>query len=759
MPNATGAVRTSLVSTVASGNYNITFSPGTPLAPSTQQPTRGWDFPVNVNATVRPRAYEPFGFPHLRAFSNVELVRLAIETRKDQIERQNWAIKPRDNKKGTDSRIDALTKFWAKPDGVKPFATFIRAMVEDLLAIDAPAAELRRTRGGKLIAIEYIPGDTIAVKVDDTGRIPRDPNAIAYQQVIKGTVWNDLRNRDILYVPRNIRPGHVYGHGPVEQIVVTINTIMRRQAAQLAHFTASNIPSGLLNAPEGWNLDKIKELQDWLDDQITGNTSEQAKVLWGPAGTKYQAFKDNPIKDDFDEWLARVVAFAFSLPPTPFVRQMNKGTANEDQDRALEEGLEPLKLWAKRWIDDIIATEFDAPDLEFVFIDTPSIDPAAQSKIDDMNLRNGTTTLDEVRDARGQDPLPDGMGKEPLIYTSTGPVLLKDVLAAPEATPIDPGAPQQVVDDTPPQPAPAPKEIAAATDSAKPSSKPEDAPAAKSACGHRHTDRIAKAAQPSLISPDRPKARRHTVAITKAIKPILTKSGDEVAADVASALKAIAKAEADPQIIASAVVAKLDLSALMEIADAIEDDLADLASDSGILALHSVTSIGADDDSVNVVNQRAVAYAKSRAAELVSVNGDQSLIDSTRAMIRDTIANGLEGGMSGSQIADALQESYAFSAQRANLIANTEIATANGQGKKAGWEEVSNLGITLVKEWFVSGDEGVCEDCDGNESQGEIPFDEAFQSGDDIEPAHPGCRCVTAAHSVADDGTETDSED
>jgi hypothetical protein len=133
------------------------------------------------------------------------------------------------------------------------------------------------------------------------------------------------------------------------------------------YFTASNVPAGLLTAPDGWTLEQIKELQEWLNQLISGNIDAQRQLLWTPHGTEYKSFKDAPIKDEFDEWLARVVAFAFSLPPTPFIRQMNKGTAGEDQERALEEGLEPLKLWRQRWLTELIATEFDAPDLEFVF--------------------------------------------------------------------------------------------------------------------------------------------------------------------------------------------------------------------------------------------------------------------------------------------------------------------------------------------------------------------------------------------------------
>jgi len=392
-----------------SPNWGV-FSPGEPLAPVAQEPVRAFDFPLAINSTIRPRAFEPFGFHQLRAFANVELVRLAIETRKDQIERLDWMIQPA---KGAwvdpaDPRLTAQTAFWRRPDGVTSFATWLRLLLEDLLALDAPAIERRRNRAGALIGLDVIPGETIHPMVDDTGRRPTGATDVAYQQVIKGVAWANLTNADLIYAPRNPRPNHNYGFGPVEQIIVTINTVLRRQAAQLAFFTEGNLPAGLLTGLDSWTADQLRDMQLWLDSKLSGVTAEQAKLLWVPSGTRYQAFKDAPIKDDFDEWLARVVCYAFSLPPTAFVRQMNRATAGADQDRGLEEGLEPLKRWAKRLIDGVIQDDFGYADLEFAWNDAPVVDPMQQAQIDDLSLRNGSATVDEVRARRGLGPLPKG---------------------------------------------------------------------------------------------------------------------------------------------------------------------------------------------------------------------------------------------------------------------------------------------------------------------------------------------------------------
>ncbi|HEX3919006.1 MAG TPA: phage portal protein [Caulobacteraceae bacterium] len=422
----TGGIRTSMSwqATYPLGQAvtNAMFSPGQPLTPPDQEPVRVWDFPVGVNANITPRSSEAFGFAHLRAFANVELVRLAIETRKDQLEALHWRFTPRTGISETpalQARAARLTQFWRRPDGVHAFATWLRLALEDLLAIDAPAFEKRRDRAGRLIGLDVVPGDTLKLLVDETGRTPAPPSP-AYQQIIKGRVWADLTTDDLLYAPRNRRPNHLLGFSPVEQIVVTLQTVINRQAAQLAYFTEGNAPQGFLTAPEGWGPSQIRELQLWLNTQLSGQPSERAKLIWIPSGATYQALKDPPLKDDFDEWLARIVAFAFSLPPTPYVRQMNRATAGEDQDRSLEEGLAPLKLWVKRLIEGVNEDEFGETDLDFAWLDSVQIDQAAQSQMDDRDLRNGSLSVNEVRFRRGLGPVEGG--DTPRIYGPAEPL-------------------------------------------------------------------------------------------------------------------------------------------------------------------------------------------------------------------------------------------------------------------------------------------------------------------------------------------------
>jgi hypothetical protein len=414
------------------------FSPGLPLTPPDPRPIRPFDLNPGQNLQYTPRAYEPFGFPALRAFANQELVRLAIETRKDQIEDFEWLVRPKGRHRRPDNdpqmlaRIFAVETFLAKPDGIRPFSTWLRMLLEDVLAIDAATIERRRNLKGDLIGLDIVQGDTIKLLVDEDGRVPLPP-APAYQQIIRGRIWNDLTTQDLIYAPRNLRPGHIYGYSPVEQILVTINTAIGRQTQQLAYFSEGNVPAGFITVPEGWTAEQIRDWQDWMDARLAGNQAERAKLIWAPFGAKYQAFKDAPLKDDFDEWLARVICFCFSLPPTAFVHQVNRSTAQSEQSRAQDEGVEPLLKWVARLLSTIIQEDLGHPDLEFAW-DLAAKPDAEVATVYDIWMTKGAATIDEVRDHFNRDPLPDGLGSQPLIFTPNGVIPLAQALANPQPT-------------------------------------------------------------------------------------------------------------------------------------------------------------------------------------------------------------------------------------------------------------------------------------------------------------------------------------
>ena len=74
------------------------FGPGTPLVPMAEPVPVGrqFDYPVGWNLRIRPRQDEALDFGDLRALAERwDLLRLVIETRKDQFAALDWVVRPR----------------------------------------------------------------------------------------------------------------------------------------------------------------------------------------------------------------------------------------------------------------------------------------------------------------------------------------------------------------------------------------------------------------------------------------------------------------------------------------------------------------------------------------------------------------------------------------------------------------------------------------------------------------------------------------
>lgn len=405
------------------------FGPGQPMAPQAPEEVAGraFDFPNGYNIINTTRAYEPIGFPVLRAFADAyDLLRLIIETRKDAMERLRWVIQQRDTKEKMTpqkrNKIKDLTKFFLKPDGEHSWNAWLRMILEDLFVIDAVTLHRRKTRGGKLVALDQIDGATIKRCLDDWGRTPEDPSETAYQQILKGMPAVNYTVDQILYRPRNLRVHKVYGYSPVEQLLMTINIGLRRQVFQLNFFTEGNMPSALIGVPETWTPDQIRTFQEWFDNILAGNLGERRKARFVPSavGKTYIPTQETELFGKAEEWLARVTCFAFSLSPQPFLQMMNRATADTAQQEAASTGLAPIQNWVKDLIDTVLAEDLDAADYEFIWKGDDELDPKKRQEITSAYVDQGLLTVNEGRSDMGREPYDNPMFDEPMFRTSNG---------------------------------------------------------------------------------------------------------------------------------------------------------------------------------------------------------------------------------------------------------------------------------------------------------------------------------------------------
>jgi hypothetical protein len=710
-------IEPSLVSRIAAGlRYGLTgqkpnewmgpFEPMTPVTQEAERPSvagRQFDYPVGFNVNTRPRASEAIGFSTLRALAdNFDVLRLVIETRKDQLCSQAWSVVPRDKATKPDARCLAAEAFLRQPDQEHDWPTWLRMLLEDLFVLDAPALYVRRTLGGELWALEPIDGSTINRVIDVTGRTPSE--GPAYQQILKGVPAINYTREELIYKPRNVRTHKVYGYGPVEQIINTVNIALRRQQFTLNYFTEGTVPDALAGVPVEWSTAQISEFQQYWDMLLQDDMASRRKLKFVPGeiARNFHEVKQPPLKDMFDEWIARIVCYCFSIDATPFVAQVNRSVAETNREQSLSEGLGPSQAWVKSTVDKALALG-GWGELELAWQEGEIVDPLKRQQILCAYVSAKVLHPDEARETIGRAPL----------------TLEQKADMAPPPVVTEPGEPGEEGAGKPPPKGKAP-----------PGEDDEEAP------------NLGKALRPAG------KLARAQKQLQKHIEQFLAKQAPLIAAQMGELL-GIAKDD-------SAANLKRRLQAAIDGIDFTDwDEMAldaqawlEIAAVAG--ANEAATAIpGAPQDRITDAHEAARGWARERSAEMVGRKwvGDKLLpnpdarwqiTEGTRELIRGAVEEAFDAGTTVAELADALAESHAFSAARAETIARTETRKAQMGG---GLASARTLGATH-KEWSTSRDDKVSEECVACEDAGEIGLEEAFPGGEEAPPNHPNCRCV-----------------
>lgn len=359
-----------------------------------------------------------------------EITRLAIETCKDQICKLEgfYRLKPKPGQSKEevreasekDERCQELNDFFESPDKEYDMPEWTRILFEEILVTDMVPIWKQETLIGTPYAIHIIDTATIVRLVNDMGLTPTPdepyPANIAYQQKIKGLITSEFTSDEMIYFIRNPRAWAFFGYSPVEQIILTLATGMQRMAFQLSHYTEGNIPAMFMRAPKEWGLEQIKEWQLYWNELLSGNLGELSKGFLIPGDFEPVFPQKEALKDDYDEWVARVVSNAFSLSPNVYIKNLNRATSEQAREQADEEGLQTRVKIRNHIMNKIQRKWWGYKDIEYHTIYDRPQDSKKQAEIDNMDVRNGLKSVDEVRRERGLNPI----GAPNRIYTNNG---------------------------------------------------------------------------------------------------------------------------------------------------------------------------------------------------------------------------------------------------------------------------------------------------------------------------------------------------
>jgi hypothetical protein len=413
----------------SSGVHNA----GQPLVPREQgidvSPFQ-YQFQTGVNLITAPRGEqtELTPFQTLRKLAdNCDLVRLAIEMRKEQLSGMEWDIvsAEKDDKNDYSTDIAKVKAFFNKPDGVNNFYDWLGMILEEVLVTDSLSLYKRKNRGGGFFGLEVIDGTTIKPLRDAWGRTPLPPLA-AYQQIIYGYPQSEYTIEELLYKPKNRRVWTPYGFSPVEYIIMTINIALRKQQFTLGFYTEGNLPDGgMFGVPEQWTPAQIKQFQEWWDAMMAGNFKNRQRMRFVPGKGGYIPTKSFEFQQEFEEWMARVVCTAFQINSQPFLKFTNRATAQVQDDQQTDLGLNPLCIYLGSILTEVVQAKdgLNMPHLKFKWMTEKKAD---EQVIIDRNVKYvqaGILGIDEVRIELGRDPLISG-GVPPYLLVGGQPMFL-----------------------------------------------------------------------------------------------------------------------------------------------------------------------------------------------------------------------------------------------------------------------------------------------------------------------------------------------
>jgi Phage portal protein len=393
----------------------------------------------SLTGTMKPTPY------NLRRFSETPIARRAINCIKDRIAGMRWRVQPRQGYSietipfGAE-RIRILTSNFEAPNPEDSFRSLAEQVLEDIIvggygAIEvqvspeweAHAASLRHTTGSprlgptaqgavatgaeerttasaptqtRPLVMWAVDGASIRMNLEWDG----SPHSTRYLQVSEATNTKvELDDDELIYVRLNPRTHTPFGLGRLEVAFETINSFLG------AHRYASRLASNTVVQYALWLQDLTPEHHErlirWWQDEIEGTGKVPIlSVESKPEVLRFGGGTDADLRLQWQEFLLRVVASAFDLPPfyLGVERDVNRSTAEEMNEMAFRQAIVPTaRLLAEHLTRGVISKKLGWNDLEFVFADVDATDPMEEAQIQEILLRNGVLTVNGVRRMRG----------------------------------------------------------------------------------------------------------------------------------------------------------------------------------------------------------------------------------------------------------------------------------------------------------------------------------------------------------------------
>jgi len=361
-----------------------------------------------------PRADElPKPTPYnLRRFAETPVARKAINTVKDRVAGMRWRVQPKNARSPVEvpdaaDRIRILTDNFDAPNSDDSFRSLAEQVLEDVSVGGFGAIEVELSGDpSRPLNLWPVDGASIRMRTDWDGN-PSSPRYVQVAGAFTPSTQIVLSDDELIYIRLNPRTHTPFGLGRLEVAFESINAFLG------AHRYAARLASNSVVQYALWLQDlgpsQHERLIRWWQDEIEGTGRVPILAVENkPEVLRFGGGTDQDLRLGWQEFLIRVIADAFDLPPfmLGLERDVNRSTAGELADQAFRQAIVPTaRLFAEHLTRDAINKKLGWNDMEFVFTDVDAPNEMEQAQIQEILLRNGVMTVNEVRQLRGLPPL------------------------------------------------------------------------------------------------------------------------------------------------------------------------------------------------------------------------------------------------------------------------------------------------------------------------------------------------------------------
>lgn len=347
----------------------------------------------------------------------------------DEVASLDWDIVPEEEYEydWVEDGIKEIKHFLKHPNhNDEPFQNVIRALIKDILEIDAgvlvkvyttgsydfeniepkSGAPLLKEKGQrKMVELYARDGSSFLKEIDKFGFV-RGYWQYSYQ-IPAHPMWFD--KEEIIYISEHTRSMSCYGYARTQGVLDIIKSLHYATLYNKRFFEETTIPDGALSLLDT-NEVEMKAFLDWWNGEFKAQPHKMAVIN---KDIKWQPFSTTNKELEFLEtqkWYYRMVIGMFGLTPAEMgiTDDLNKATAATQAELSKRKGIRPFLRIIEDAINTGIIPEFNIEGVKFQFIyDDPG---EKNSKLVNwkMELDMGIKTINEVRNEIGLAPVPNG---------------------------------------------------------------------------------------------------------------------------------------------------------------------------------------------------------------------------------------------------------------------------------------------------------------------------------------------------------------